>query len=145
VAALHIPYFFCISSTNPSPYSLFTALSSCQIFLLSFGLLYAHFFKHKFHFFPILLIHLLRHICLKNIILIIKIAFPLYRLEKRLSLLDAASLDVLRVKATALRSELEAASKIKSSQGQCWVSSYFPTHLPDHLLTYRAVNTIHYY
>ena len=40
-----------------------------------------------------------------------------HRLEKRLSMLDPLALDALRLKATALKNELESASRIKTSAG----------------------------
>jgi hypothetical protein len=42
-------------------------------------------------------------------------AYP--RLEKRLSMLDPLALDTLRSKATALKNELESASRVKTSPG----------------------------
>ena len=40
-------------------------------------------------------------------------------MEKRLSIMDSGTLDSMRAKAISLKSELEAASKVRTSPGTC--------------------------
>ena len=95
--ALEFNVFFCASSP---------CLCSVQFFLLKIETVDVVSIESTLIIFPCRILTLCTYV------------HTYHRLEKRLSMLDPQALDALRLKATALKNELESASRVKTSAGR---------------------------